>query len=174
MAEGYGASMEAIAAHAGVVKQTLYNHFQCKNELFAEVVRNLTKSVVITLDGTGGDVRATLLRFGMALRKTALGPQGIALFRVLAAEAPRFPDLAKAIYVEGPEQAIRQLAGFLGRAMRSGQLRRDTPEMAASILLGMLLETERTRRLCGADVRGGDEQQNVTYVVDCFLRAFAP
>jgi TetR/AcrR family transcriptional regulator, mexJK operon transcriptional repressor len=174
MADGYHASMDAIAARAGVVKQTLYNHFACKNELFAEVVRNVTKKVVITLDQHGDDLRTALFKFGMALREVALSPQGLALFRVLIAEAPRFPDLAKAIYAEGPEQASRQLARFIRRAMRAGQLREDTPEFAAASLIGMLLETERTRRLYGIQARSAAEDQVVVHIVDCFLRAFAP
>jgi TetR/AcrR family transcriptional repressor of mexJK operon len=174
MADGYHASMDAIAARAGVVKQTLYNHFACKNELFAEVVRNVTRKIVVTLDQHGDDLRATLFQFGMALREVALSPQGLALFRVLIAEAPRFPDLAKAIYAEGPQQTKRQLARFIRRAMRAGQLRQDTPEFAAAILIGMLLETERTRRLYGIPPGGTGEDQIVAHIVDCFLRAFAP
>ena len=38
MAEGYRASVEGIAARAGVAKQTLYNHFPSKDELFSESV----------------------------------------------------------------------------------------------------------------------------------------
>ena len=94
MTEGYRASVDSIAARAGVAKQTLYNHFPSKDELFSESVGLVSAAIVVTLDGQTDDVRATLLRFGATFRQNVHGTEGLAMFRTLMAEAARFPTLA--------------------------------------------------------------------------------
>ena len=58
-----------------------------------EVARDLTKGVLVELEGD--DVRAALLRFAIAYRERALGAQGIATFRTVVPEIPRFRALAR-------------------------------------------------------------------------------
>lgn len=171
-ADGYRVSMEDIAARAGVAKQTLYNHFKSKDVLFGEVVRVGTQRILLALDGEPGDLRTALLRFAHAYRATALSAKGIAMYRAMMAEAARFPVLASAVYAVGPAQTIRQLAGLLDKAMQAGQLRKDTPEFAAEMLMAMLTGLERTRALFGIDQTTADEAK-IERVVDCFLRAYA-
>jgi TetR/AcrR family transcriptional repressor of mexJK operon len=62
--EGYQASVERIAGRAGVARQTLYNHFPCKADLFREVVSQATAALLITLDADRISLRERLLRFG--------------------------------------------------------------------------------------------------------------
>src|SRR3569832_2460338 len=99
--EGYQVSSDRIAARAQVARQTLYNHFHSKDALFGEVVRHSIQSVLVTLDGDN-DVRATLLAFGDAYRTRLLSPEGLASFRTMVAEAPRFPELAKQFFRQRP------------------------------------------------------------------------
>ena len=174
MAEGYRASVERIAAKAGVAKQTLYNHFAGKDDLFAEMVRQARDAILVSLDGDETDVRESLLRFGALFRAKALG-DGIAHYRTLIAEAQRFPELAKSFYDNGPAQTARRLAEFLDRAMAHGRLRRDDPGFAADMLLGMLTGIERTHRLCGEPpLPPAAEAQRIARIINCFLLAFAP
>jgi len=173
-ADGYRASMDDIATRAGVAKQTLYNHFASKDVLFGEVVRISTQGILVSLDGDGGDLRATLIRFAIAFRATALGARCIAMYRTLITESTRFPLLARAVYEVGPGTAIRQLASLLDKAMQAGELRRDTPDFAAEMLLGMLSGAERTRYLLGIEqALPEDDEARSERIVDCFLRAFA-
>lgn len=175
MAEGYRASVDRIAARAGVAKQTLYNHFPGKDELFGEVAHMAASSILVALDDESDDVRECLLRFSLALTAKVLGGEGLALFRVLVAEAVRFPELAKAFYAKGPEQTVGRLSAYLEGAMAAGKLRRDDPRFAAEMLVGMLVGFERTRRLCGeAPLSPEAERLRVERMVDGFLRAFAP
>jgi len=173
-ASGYRASMEDIAARAGVAKQTLYNHFASKEALFGEVVRASTQRILVSLDDDIGDLRTTLIRFASAFRAVVLGARCIAMYRTLIAESTRFPLLARAVYSVGPGLAIRQLAALLDKAMQAGQLRRDAPDFAAEMLLGMLSGAERTRYLLGIEqtLPEGDEAK-AERIVDCFLRAYA-
>ncbi|ODU29827.1 MAG: hypothetical protein ABS93_02225 [Thiobacillus sp. SCN 62-729] len=100
--------------------------------MFGEVVRHSIQSVLVTLDGDG-DVRATLLAFGDAYRARLLSPEGLAIFRTMAAEAPRFPELAKQFFRQGPYTTRKRLAKYLAQAMEAGKLRKDDPDFAAEI-----------------------------------------
>jgi TetR/AcrR family transcriptional repressor of mexJK operon len=172
LAHGYGSSVEAIARRAGVAKQTVYEHFDSKDALFQEAVRGLARGVLVTLDDTPRNLRATLTRFALAYRRRVLGAQGIAMFRALVPEVPRFRPLARSMYAAGAGQTVRRLAGCLQKAMDAGQLRFDDPELAAELLMGMLVGQDRTKRLFGvANGKAGDAQR-AERIVDCFLRAY--
>ena len=172
--DGYRASIDRIALRAGVAKQTVYSHFPSKDELFKEVVREMASRVLVQLDAKG-DLRAGLLGFALAYRGRVLRPEGIAMFRTLAAEIPRFPSIARAIYDAGSGETARGLARTLERAMREGRLRRDDPRFAAEMLLGMLVGHDRIKRLFGvARFSAAGEARRAARVVDGFLRLYCP
>lgn len=173
--EGFrGASVDRIAAAAGVAKQTLYNHFPGKDELFAETMRSGVRSVLVSLDVTEGDLRTRLVAFGRVLRAALLGPEGLAWFRNMVAEAPRLPELGRIAFEEGPKQAAHLLSCFIAAAMERGELRRDDPVFAAEMLSGMLLNLDRSRGLFVADQTHLDDPLRVERIIDTFLRAYAP
>lgn len=172
MKEGYRASVDGIAARAGVAKQTLYNHFPSKDELFSEAAGMASAAIAVTLEGETGDVRASLLCFAASFRERVLGGEGLAMFRALTAEAARFPALAQSFFAKGPEQTAARLADFLGRAMEDGRLRRDDPQFAAEMLMSMLGGVEHFRRLCTAPQLAVAEGARIEQIVDCFLRAY--
>ncbi|GAO36365.1 hypothetical protein SCT_1771 [Sulfuricella sp. T08] len=175
MEEGYRASVDSIASRAGVAKQTLYNHFPSKDELFSESAGQVSDAIVVSLDGQTDDVRATLIRFGTTFRQKVLGAEGLAMFRTLMAEAVRFPTLAQAFFAKGPEQTTTRLANFLGRAMAASQLRQDDPRFAAEMLIGMLKNIEHFRHISGnTELSEPHEKARIEKITDCFLRAYAP
>jgi TetR/AcrR family transcriptional repressor of mexJK operon len=174
LAHGYGSSVEVIARRAGVAKQTVYHHFPSKDELFKEVARDLAKRVLVELDAEPRDLRATLLRFALAYRERVLGAQGIATFRALVPQVPRFRTLARAMYAAGAGETLRRLSVFIGKAMAAGQLRRDGAEPAAELLLGMLVGQDRVKRLFGVAPSAESEIERAARIVDCFLRAYSP
>src|SRR5260221_499438 len=92
--DGYRSSVERIARRAGVAKQTVYSHFPSKDHLFKEVARELAKRVLVQLETGPEDLRAGLIRFAVAYRSRVLNAEGIAMFRTLVAEIPRFRSLA--------------------------------------------------------------------------------
>src|SRR6185436_12770108 len=154
LTRGYRSSVDEIARRAGVAKQTVYQHFPSKDELFKEVARDLTRRVLVELDAGPRDVRAGLMRVARAYRKRVLGAQGIATLRTVVPEVPRFP--------------------YLARAMGAGELRRDDPELAAEIFLGMLVGHDRLKRLFGVHCADKGDARRTARMVDCFLRAYAP
>src|SRR5258706_9666367 len=108
--DGYRSSVERIAQRAGVAKQTVYHHFPSKDLLFKEVARELAKRILIELDTAPQDLRSSLVRFGSAYRRRILSAEGVATFRTLVPEIPRFRALAKAMYANSAGETVRRLA----------------------------------------------------------------
>lgn len=172
LSEGYRASVDSIAARAGVAKQTLYNNFTNKEELFAEVGQRLADSITVDLAVGGGDLRSTLIRFALTMREKILSDEEIGVFTSFVAEAPRMPEL-KALKKRAHDALFSRLTPLIAESMTQGLLRRDDAEFATEMLIGMLLDADRHRRLLGqAFIAGDAEQQRAAKIIDCFLRAF--
>ena len=172
LARGYASSVDDIARRAGVAKQTVYHHFPSKDLLFQEVARELAMQILVELEK--GDVRQSLLRFAVVYRKRALGAQGIATFRTLVHEVPRFRALARAMYANTAGEMVRRLAEFLRRAAAEDELAVPDPEFSAEMLLSMLTGHERMKRLFAVLPNGESEAKRSERIVDCFLRAHQP
>jgi TetR/AcrR family transcriptional repressor of mexJK operon len=173
LAQGYRSSVDHIARRAGVAKQTVYHHFQSKDALFQEVARGLAKRVLVELESGPQDPRAGLLRFARAYRRRVLGAQGIATFRTVVPEVPRFPALARSMYAGSAGVLVERLAAYLAKAMQAGRLRREDPELAAELFLGMLVGQDRLKRLFGVGCEE-KEARRAARIVECFLRAYSP
>lgn len=170
---GYGASVDMVVQRAGVARQTFYNHFHSKESLFAEAMRHCISEMLVPLEAHAGDVRETLVSFARAYRQRVLGPQSIAKFRIVTAQAQRFPELTGEDYAQGLGRMLQRVAEFLRTAMDEGQLHKDDPVFAAEMLLSMLAGMERTRLLFGVANPPYDEAARATRMVDGFLRMFA-
>ncbi|WP_126444597.1 TetR/AcrR family transcriptional regulator [Sulfuricystis multivorans] len=173
-AEGYHVSVDRIAAQAGVAKQTLYNHFSSKAELFAEVIKNATAEFLVALDDDGTPLRERLVRFGVRYRERLLSTGGLQFYRMLVAEIPRFPELAAAFYESGPRRTAACLREVIKASMACGELRCDDAEFAAGMLLSMLVGAERSQYLFSGETPPEFDPGQAARIVDCFLRAFAP
>ena len=172
LAHGYASSVDEIARRAGVAKQTVYSHFPSKDALFKAVANALAQSVLVELDG--GDPRAALMRFAVAYRERALGAQGIATFRTLVPEVPRFKAIARTMYANTMGAMVERLAQYLAGAMKEGRLRRDDPELAAEMFLSMLAGVDRVKRLFGVASGIEHDVRRTARIVDTFLRAYRP
>ena len=172
LARGYASSVDDIARRARVAKQTVYQHFASKDELFKEVARDLAKRVIVGLEGA--DVRESLLRFSLEYRRRALGADGIATFRTLVPEVPRFRALARVMYANTAGEMVRQLGAFLTRAAADGRLRVADPEFSAEMLLSMLAGHDRLKRLFAVPPGAEPEAKRTARIVDLFLKAHQP
>jgi TetR/AcrR family transcriptional regulator, mexJK operon transcriptional repressor len=136
---GYaGTSMDEIAAQASVSKQTVYKHFADKDRLFCDVVRQMVSEVsdpvhdeVFKLRDSG-DLEADLRDVARRQLELVLQPRLMQLRRLVIAEAPRFPELGRVFYDQGPARTIAALAEvFEGLAARD-LLRFEDAHVAAT------------------------------------------
>jgi TetR/AcrR family transcriptional repressor of mexJK operon len=164
LSRGYASSVDDIARRARVAKQTVYQHFASKDDLFKAVAEVLAKRVLVELEG--GDVRAALLSFALAYRKRALGAQGIAVFRTLVPEVPRWRALARTMYANTAGEMIRSLAAFLEQKLGA-----PDPEFSAEMFLSMLSGHDRLKRLFAVAPGPESEAARTARIVDLFLKA---
>lgn len=171
--EGYGASVGRVAARAGVARQTLYNYFPHKADLFSEIFRQSMAALLIVLDANYLTIRERLVHFGGIYRDRTLSTVSLGLYRALAAEVLQFPELAVSVYRSGQAQVALRLSVTLKEAMTKGEMRSASPEFAANLLLSMLVGDLATYLFSGDSPPDTDPEQ-LALIIDCYLRAFAP
>jgi len=171
--KGYGACVDDIARRAGVVKQTLYHHYGSKDSLFREALTGLVDELLVDLVARSGSVRQDLLRFAESFQTKTMSEQGLALHRMLVAESPRFPELARAV-CEAWQVAAVELARLLHEAMARGELREGDVDFAADMLLSMLTGTQRDLHLFGMAPTAPQQAARTAQIIECFLQAYAP
>ena len=173
MAEGYAASMDRVAAEAGVAKQTLYSHFGSKEGLLRAMFDRYKQQSLGGLD-PAGDMAAELAVFGEQMLRRIFDPEILGVQRLMIAQAGAFPDLARLFYEAGPGRVRAALVDFLQAKIAAGVLRPADPAEAADDLTALLQGSRRQRILFGveaapdpAELRGIAER-----AVTIFLRAY--
>jgi len=140
--QGYDASsMDAIAREAGVSKATLYAHFDSKEALFAALIKEECRAItdrIWPLDIDPADVEGTLRRVAENITAVFLDQRGLAIHRVIIAEAGKFPELGRIFWEAGPQTLNHRLGGFLGEATARGLLDVADPELAAIQFLSLV------------------------------------
>jgi AcrR family transcriptional regulator len=125
MRQGFaGASLERIAEAAGAGKATLYSRYPSKEALFAEVVkRNCERCLRPVFEAPQSSSLAEQLEgVTRALITRLLDDDVIGLIRVVVADAPRFPSLAKMTREAGRLRGIDAVARLMAE---HSQLPRD-------------------------------------------------
>ncbi|MEU9609698.1 TetR/AcrR family transcriptional regulator [Streptomyces sp. NPDC048057] len=174
------ASIDAIAAEAGVAKPTIYNHLGSKENLFRHVLTesaakdNSKALAALESFPTGkADLRTSLEAVARKLVDCYRDEQSEAVRRLLYAEIVRFPDLFDEVRASGPDQFIEALAGRLARLANAGHLSIDDPVRAAHQFIALVYD--ELPRMSAYGTRPLDQEavdRVVADGVDTFLRAF--
>ncbi|MBL7495304.1 TetR/AcrR family transcriptional regulator [Frankia sp. CNm7] len=179
--DGYAqASVDAIAAAAGVAKPTIYNHFGAKENLFRVVMADVgRRATAATLEVLGAfpaepdDLRAELTQLGRRLTTCFADPVSTSLRRLLHAEIVRFPDLLDEVRAGAATPVIDALAGPLARLATAGHLQLSDPIRASNQFIALI--GDELPALTALGTRPAPPEQIdavVTAGVDTFLRAF--
>jgi TetR/AcrR family transcriptional regulator, mexJK operon transcriptional repressor len=113
MREGFArGSMDAVAAEAGVGKQTIYRHFRSKEALVEAMVEAMCAPEVVQPPKSSRPAGERLRKLLLAFTDGVAGPDSVHLYRAIVAEADRMPGLGRLFWEAGPRQlraAIAQL-----------------------------------------------------------------
>ncbi|MCU4178560.1 TetR/AcrR family transcriptional regulator [Bosea sp. BH3] len=180
LAEGFErASLDQIAQRAGVSKQTIYSHFNDKEDLFKAICADLTETLVFPLrqNATSMDLRHTLIQLGEDTLALMLRPEALDLHRLVVSAAPRFPELGRVTWEGGARRMLDDVATLLLERSRIGDgLPRPIDvaqaELLAEQFVGMLRGFHQARGLLGvAAVPAARRKDYVAACVEMVLRA---
>jgi AcrR family transcriptional regulator len=134
-------SIDQIAIEAGVGKQTIYRRYTSKEELFRATADAMVKPLLIRSAEAAfsPDPLLALREACEALLDTVLRPEMIAMYRVLIAEANRFPGLAEHILGTAIEPFHEIIHELIRGAIEQGRIRVVDPVYACHALTGMIV-----------------------------------
>ncbi|MEI7933125.1 MAG: TetR/AcrR family transcriptional regulator [Alphaproteobacteria bacterium] len=178
--EGYAAvSMSAIAARLGGSKGTLYNYFASKEELFGAVMTQHFDRVGALMRGMAfepGDTAERLRVFGFKFLKLILSDEYLRLYRLVTAEAARFPEIGGAFHGSGMIAHKQALADFFEGQMQAGALRKADPAIAARQFLDLCRSDFQRLRVWNiiAAPTDAELQAQAAQATDAIMALYAP
>ncbi|MFE2615941.1 TetR/AcrR family transcriptional regulator [Micromonospora chalcea] len=132
------ASLARVAADAGVSKATLFKQFPTKAALFDAIVIDSWARNEIADVPPPGDLAAGLTVLGRHYATLLRRPEMTDLFRIVIAELPRFPELARAHFSQGKLPYFESVRLYLVTEHKAGAADIADPELAATQFLGMI------------------------------------
>jgi TetR/AcrR family transcriptional regulator, mexJK operon transcriptional repressor len=180
LALGFSASTtDMIQQAAGVSKSTVYSHYPNKEALFAAMVEAECQHSIETLRKlkfSDKGLEPILQETACAYLDIVLAPESLALFRVVVAEAPRFPELARRFYLAGPGAMNGIVAELLDRDMSKDELDFSSVgrDAAAALFINMVRGEAHMQCLTHPDSHPSAVQRDrwAREAVTSFLRAF--
>mgnify|MGYP001028441719 CR=1 FL=1 len=175
--KGYNASMEEVAFEAEVSKQTIYNQFGSKEQLFHAMIEDKVSEMIapITAAAPDADPRDVLMEIGRNYHTKVIAPDNVKMIRALLL-APNATAVLRELYSHGPSRFARTFADWLAVQHEKGRLRVDDPILAAEHFVTFTFGSLFLKRLYGvpAPLDMEDAERRVAYCVGAFLRAHAP
>ncbi len=173
------ATIEQIAARAGVSKVTIYNRFTDKETLFEAVVTEQTQQIAEATHvqtALPGNFEAKLNAFGRSLLGFLFASDHVALDRMLPQEIAHLPDLAERFFDAGPGQCRRRLASILEDGRAAGEVVFDDGSRTAEDLMALWKGFADVELKFGMRhfMSSEDIEKRVTHGTSVFLRAFRP
>jgi AcrR family transcriptional regulator len=171
--------MDKIAAESGASTRTLYERFKNKAELLAAVINRLVErlaTVLATADLDRLEPRAALTVIANTLVARACDPDSAALFRIMATESHRFPDLTEKMRASDKRCVENVVANYFRSQVRGRALALSDPDKAASLFLQMICSEMRECMLFGDEsaLAHLDMKRHTAFVIDMFLLGAAP
>ncbi len=176
-----GASIDTIAAEAGVSRQTVYNHVGDKENLFAAVVEDATErsnaglfATLATFPSQPVDLEAELVAFARRLTGDCLcNCRSAELQKLVENEGQRYPELFQTWRERGPERVDSAIAARLARLAHAGLLDIDDPDLAARQFVALVKLGLEPSNHIGEDPTAAEVDAAATAGVRTFLRAYA-
>ena len=172
--DGYGASVDSIVAAAGIARQTLYNHFAGKKELFLAVMEQVVDRTMRPLLHIEADapLPEMLRRFAALYVEGALDSDSLALSSMISSAVKEFPEIGPLAYSAGPRRTIPALAYYLRAQMEAGNIQLRDPEVVAESFFGAVVGHARYRYIFGLGIDRNDRRRAafIEEVVEIYVR----
>jgi AcrR family transcriptional regulator len=178
-ASGYAAtSMDSVARRAGVSTKTLYRLNPNKAALFEGMITSRIDtfaSVVRVRACDGGDIKGALREALVVWGELILDGEVIALQRLILADGEKFPEIAETFYHKAVRRTEHTLANWLKAQSERGLIKVDDAEIAAGMLLGMLVFQPQRAVLFGhaPPPDRAELERRAEMVAELFLRGCA-
>lgn len=176
--QGFDAtSMDGLAEAAAIGKATLYARYADKTALFAAVLRQRILHVYGAIEEelkgapAGEDLEGALRRLARRLVEKSLSPSSLALGRILSAQGPRFPDLARLAVEEGGGRQMRLVESVLVRHASAHRFAIPDLSIAADFFLSLALGRVTRLALLGVVVDRKSAEARADAAVRFFLSA---
>lgn len=178
--DGYGsASIDKVASEAGVSTRTIYERFKNKADLLGAVIGRLVDrdmgSILAPQELDRLEPREALTTIGALISGRACDPDAGALFRILATEAQRFPELAKKMRGTAKTRVDDAIAAYFRGQVQRGTLRMTDPDRAAALFMQMVCADIHESVLFGTpeELAALDFHARLDLVVEIFLNGVA-
>jgi AcrR family transcriptional regulator len=176
------ASIETIAAEAGVSRQTIYNHYGDKEKLFVAVVKDMTEranagifTTLATFPDNPTDIEADLVDFAIRLARNCMCNRDCtALRKLIHAEGERYPALFAPWRQYGPERAWAAIAARFAKLHHSGHLTISNPDIAARQFQALVNADLYVGVILGEKISEADLRAAAAAAVSTFLKAYGP
>lgn len=179
-ANGFSAaSIEAIAARAGVSKVTVYSWFKNKENLFGEMVKaecsQMRKNFIVE-NLEGSSLRDILIFAAQGMLDFLMRDEMVRFERVLAAEVNRDPKIGEYFLDNGPRVLLCDLTNLLHVAIKGGEIQSDDVTASAEMFAGLIMGRMDLYLRYGQKITLTDEQktQRVHRAVDAWLSIHQP
>ena len=179
--EGYGlASIDKVASEAGVSTRTIYERFKNKADLLGAVITRLVDRDMATVLATAElerlDPKDALTVIAQTMTSHARDPESVALFRIVATEAYRFPELAAKVRESTKHRWDGAVAKYFRGQIKRGTLTLADPDRAAVVFLQMISAELHECLLFGSSeaMAQHDFTPHLKQVIDIFLFGAKP
>ena len=130
IARGFTAArLDDVAKRAGVAKGTIYLHFEDKEALFQELIREALVPLIGRLAApprAGGSVRAALEAFAQTFAQEVVSTRRGEIVRLIVAEGARFPSIADFYYREVVSRGMAAMRALIELGISSGEIRQES------------------------------------------------
>jgi TetR/AcrR family transcriptional repressor of mexJK operon len=173
-----GASMDQIAAAAGVSKLTVYSHFGDKDALFAAAARAYCEQQLPTelfVANPDTPLRERLLQIARAFFAMVSSPEAVAGHRILCTPQMADSPVPGMFWDAGPKRVQGEFAELLQRRIDAGELQIDDIPRASSQFFTLLKGDAHAQLVmgCGGATCRDAMRSHLAASVDMFLRASA-
>jgi TetR/AcrR family transcriptional regulator, regulator of autoinduction and epiphytic fitness len=170
-------TIDYVAQKAEVSTATLYKHFPSKADLFGGIMAQVWRTDQISSTPVSPTLspQAALIQIGQEYAQLLMSPNIQPLFRVVIAEASRFPELGTELYHRGKEPFLKRLHAYLEAQVALDKLLIADIPLASRQFLGMINDIIFWPRflIMNLEISESEIEEVIINAVETFLARYA-